>query len=1200
LKAGEGHLGIGLKARFGLDTDFNEERYFFESFDLDPTEKDFEKKLVKRFTNFYDFLKSYILLQQKIKNDYIHITAKDNIIVSPLYKGSGVAVILETHNATGQLLPPNQWTITRTKNKTALDRALIFRSQDIQDFYSDAEGIRHYITDRYKLYVYPEKISIDSLLDNTENHLVLDSVNSCFQILASDKNIIIVLSNSKEVTIVNTHRSVIPHKWPKKIVLPEEADWMRVDENMNMLFYQTVLGEVVALDITGDHPIEIERLGTYEIGFEIDQLGNLLLLEINGNHPLVKITTNVNALEIPEERKSISSVLENLSHLFKGESIFTQMQFAKVIEPSEDESDNEMPASYEAAKVDFETNVEHMLAESGTDYNALLEVQNKVAIARQNIGEELTTAAEKGGIILIGAKLQRILNSIIGPSEKRVRDLIENARASIIIKQCQSYVENLEELSDPNAYREILNNLRAFQEELDAMLIENSSTVMTEFKEFQVALNTAFSQQVSNDGSALQDFILGEIEQIEKAIDNTFDGRRLESLLSTHPAALELMSLLKQPYILQSVAKERKFSPAGIQSRLFEKIDDRQKELAQEKERQEAERTAAKQQLANMIKESIDFFIKKHSGGFSDIELASNAPYQGILKDISKLEKLFSDVRLSMELRRRLEKRILDRNREDLEKLVAFEGKYAFIKNDPDLFIDLESTIQTFPEWTIQMLEKRNEDDMYMVSFVRSTDYEVYRPSAIDNLESNNAFEIHQKQYQSFAKAYGRYADEEYNHEFLNALWHISQKNADFKDYPQFNEDSLTALAPANDIENKALRCALQKRELEKEEKDRLRNVPQIGNDFVDETPYFQAKLQEFVIKAKLQLVSGSGIILLTGPPATGKSVFLKFMAAVMNREYFEHAADKWQTKNSLITSIKFGDYGPYSTPAGFTKAITTPYSLISIEEIKEWPEALRKSLNPFFAGSDIFTAPDGTRYHIGENILLCAAANLGSMYRQDDEPFTADFWSRIEVVEYNYAPQMVDGDYIDALSKKVINSQTTMRDLIQNYFKSRQAPKDTVQKAIYYSKQFLEFIILPKTDDQIKRQNLSNYINFYFESPGNPDMLNTFYSPEEAAKVGLRRLKVLQGYSTKEFFELYNHFINDKSLRTRKLSMLQNRNVDKYENLKIVMLCLRYMEGCLRNLREQFYATAGQTEIEGTNREFIKAVHLLDLMGKI
>ena len=40
-------------------------------------------------------------------------------------------------------------------------------------------------------------------------------------------------------------------------------------------------------------------------------------------------------------------------------------------------------------------------------------------------------------------------------------------------------------------------------------------------------------------------------------------------------------------------------------------------------------------------------------------------------------------------------------------------------------------------------------------------------------------------------------------------------------------------------------------------------------------------------------------------------------------------------------------------------------------------------------------------------------------------------------------------------------------------------------------------------------------------------------------------------------------------------------------------------MEGCLRTLRVQFYTSAGQTEIEGTNREFIKAVHLLDLIGK-
>ena len=178
-----------------------------------------------------------------------------------------------------------------------------------------------------------------------------------------------------------------------------------------------------------------------------------------------------------------------------------------------------------------------------------------------------------------------------------------------------------------------------------------------------------------------------------------------------------------------------------------------------------------------------------------------------------------------------------------------------------------------------------------------------------------------------------------------------------------------------------------------------------------------------------------------------------------MNREYFEHAADKWQTKNSLITAIKFSEYGPYATPAGFTRAITTPHSLISIEEIKEWPEAMRKSLNPFFAGSQTFIAPDGTVYNIGENILLCAAANLGSMYRQDDEPFTADFWSRIEVVEYDYAPEKVDRSYFLNLLYPTPKQLLTMRDLVRNYFRYQDAPSDTIEKAYYFSKRFLQFL---------------------------------------------------------------------------------------------------------------------------------------------
>jgi len=44
----------------------------------------------------------------------------------------------------------------------------------------------------------------------------------------------------------------------------------------------------------------------------------------------------------------------------------------------------------------------------------------------------------------------------------------------------------------------------------------------------------------------------------------------------------------------------------------------------------------------------------------------------------------------------------------------------------------------------------------------------------------------------------------------------------------------------------------------------------------------------------------------------------------------------------------------------------------------------------------------------------------------------------------------------------------------------------------------------------------------------------------------------------------------------------------------------INYLEGALRTLREEFYATAGQTEIEGTNREFIKCVYLMGLLGRL
>ena len=62
---------------------------------------------------------------------------------------------------------------------------------------------------------------------------------------------------------------------------------------------------------------------------------------------------------------------------------------------------------------------------------------------------------------------------------------------------------------------------------------------------------------------------------------------------------------------------------------------------------------------------------------------------------------------------------------------------------------------------------------------------------------------------------------------------------------------------------------------------------------------------------------------------------------------------------------------------------------------------------------------------------------------------------------------------------------------------------------------------------------------------------------------------------------------------------MLQSSHIERYEQLKTLIFCLRYLEGGLRMLREKFYSSAGQTEVEGTNRKFIKCVYLMGLIGK-
>ena len=89
----------------------------------------------------------------------------------------------------------------------------------------------------------------------------------------------------------------------------------------------------------------------------------------------------------------------------------------------------------------------------------------------------------------------------------------------------------------------------------------------------------------------------------------------------------------------------------------------------------------------------------------------------------------------------------------------------------------------------------------------------------------------------------------------------------------------------------------------------------------------------------------------------------------------------------------------------------------------------------------------------------------MGAVYRQGDEPFTADFWSRIEIVEFDYAPLHVSREYYDTILNSQKNRLLTIQDLIRSHFMYDLAPEKPVNKAVYFSKQSLQFTLLPKAD---------------------------------------------------------------------------------------------------------------------------------------
>lgn len=1204
LKVGDGDLIKGIELEYEMSIDGSMLKRVLVAEGKISNGKSLVEDILSNYHSFDEFMTSVVNHLKQSGGGYTHITDQGNIIITTLNKRSGVAVIIETQNGDGDLLPPARWNIVRTNSRVQLDQTLVFRTEDVKKFFSSVNYESIFDTDRYRMYKSESQIKVDSFLDNTDNLLSVPMVNNCYQILASDRNIIMILSGDQEMTLLNTHTSVVPQKWPRKIKLPYQVIWARVDENMCCAFIQDTTGRVEAIDISDPTLPSLGYLGVVGPRYVVDQNGDIIATS-KDDQSLIKIVTNLSDLALTSDISNLSSIISDIAYLFKGDALFQKAQYARPIQEEQtDERTDVVPSAIEAARYDFETTIEHRILEYGDSYLALLETKNLIAIARQNIAEEITARSEKLGHIIVGQRLVRSITSIVGPMQHRVSRMTDRARASNILELVRSYKVDVISHNNTDEYREMLNNLRAFNEELTGMSLNIEDAVLVEFADIQVELNALFASQITGDQNELNRFIAGEIDVIEKAITASFEPRKLEILLSTHPAAIELMSLLKQPFVLQSVASGKRYSPAMIQTRLHDKVDKRRNELQELAIKNDRQINAGKLQLSDMITSKILFFVKNHSAGFSDQELSSNAAHQEIVADINKLQRDYSDVRLAQQLRRELRRRILDRNRQDLEKIIAVEGKYAFIHNDADLYVDLEHSQAETPKWTIQLTEKRGSDGTYSISYVRNTDLDVHKISTDENLKSGRAFEISELEYVIFIEHYERYINEEYPYALLTALWDVTIKKSEPREYPQFTEEEINSVLPQSEPARKALRCALEKKKKEHEERYRERSVPDIDPNFIDETPYFRSKLQEFALKAKLQKVSGSGIILLSGPPSTGKSAFLKFAASLMNREYFEHASDKWQTKNSLVTAIKFGEYGPYSIPAGFTRAITTSHSLINIEEIKEWPEALRKSLNPFFAGSKVFTAPDGTRYDIGDDIILCAAANLGSMYRQEDEPFTADFWSRIEVVEYDYAPERVSNDYWESLLSHESEEFLTMQDLARSYFKFDDAPTEAHARAIYFSRQLLEFILLPKADEKVKRDNLATYIYDYFadEAPllSKRQSSHDLFNPEEATKVAFKRLRDFRDFDVREFYELYHHFCNGINLKSARLKKMQTTDVSKYKQIKVLILMIRNTEGCLRKLRTLFYESVGKTEIEGTNREFIKCVLLMQLLGEM
>ncbi len=1185
----EAHLVKFISSIKELQFDSNEAKAFISSNKI----KDING-FVNRSKSVTKILEQFLKFRYENTFDFVHVLNKKYIIIRGYDQSNGYAVIVETHDNDNKLLHNDNWIITRTNNPELLKQSLSFRTEEVRSFLGESQYANTIKTERFILKEHQNSISLDSLLDNTANLLTLDTVNQCYHTLTLDKNIIGVLTEKNQFSIVNTYNSIIPKKWLRNIHLPNAYEFARIDDNLQFIIAQTEEGQIDILHVEDSAATLIKNLGQYELGFELSQEGAIICYSFDKN--LVYISTNIPEIEIKENQENLSNVFKELRTKLQGERLFERVNFPKKVSEDVEESTKNTNKQIDNLRFEFEATIEDLLLETNDKYEKLIAVQEKIGIARLNIIEQLSQKLDASSLSIGGRRLTSIVHSIVNPSEKKVQLIISNVRLKHINLELKTAIEDLRKAEQSDIFKSIINKLRNYSAEVNAFPPGIDKITLGDFHHLEKEINDSFQSYIDDEDSKLAQFILDEISEVQKIISSTNDLRVLEILLNTNPVAIELFNMLKQEFVLKVLGDKGNFSPLKIQKQLHEAVERRKQELILERTRYKEEEQRAKFQMRDMIRESISFFIENHSRDFSDVSLAKSSNYLQVKKDIKKIETDYRDLKLAADLRRELEIKIIEKNSVKLARIISQEGKYAFVQNDADLYIDILNKNISFPQWEIDFQVHKNEE-IINILFVRNTDKEKFIIDVAKNILSASSFTIDKKNFEEFHAAYNTYISGNYSLSFLGNLRSLYLGEEIGKDVMTLSKELIKDAKPKNETAFKAITVAIEKINLDTKERERKRNIPSIPINYVDDTPYFQNKLAEFFIKAKIQLLDNSGILLLSGPPSTGKSAFLKFVAAITNREYFEHVSDKWQTKNSLVNSIKFGKNGPYSIPAGFTKAITTANSIFNIEEIKEWPEALRKSLNPFFAGSKTFIAPDGTKYKIGDNIILCAAANLSSFYRQDDEPFTSDFWSRIDVVEFDYAPEKVSFDYIDTLFEYT-RTPLTLKDMIRQYFKIHEAPDNELARTKYISKKVVKFFLLPKADETIKRNTIEKLINDYFEQDNHEENLK--FNPEESAKIALKRLRQLADHTLIEYYDLYNHFINEDEISSAKLQKRIKADPTIYSQYYITFFCIHQVEGCLRYLRKEFYASAGRTEIEGTNREFIRALYLIDLLGEI